>query len=127
MAMLADRDIEAKAAEFGLSPNDVEKDYVHSWVLKALSTRPLVTSNLVLKGGNALRKAYFPSTRFSKDLDFSATEHVTAAVLEKELLEVCKVVEAQTSIKFLDKALVKDKGLAIPGIEAVQARIYFKG
>jgi predicted nucleotidyltransferase component of viral defense system len=125
--MISDKDIEAKATEYGLQPNDVEKDYVHSWVLYAVSQRPLLRDNLILKGGNALRKVYFPSTRFSKDLDFSAVQHIDQAFLESELRQVCSLVQARTGVTFLDKAVVKEKDLAIPGVDALEARIYFKG
>lgn len=125
--MISDKDIETKAAEFGLSPNDVEKDYVYSWVLVAIASRPALAGNLVLKGGNALRKAYFSGTRFSKDLDFSALRPVTQAMLEAELKGVCEFVQERTGIKFLEKAVVKEKNLPIPDIEALEARIYFKG
>lgn len=125
--MITDKDIETKAAEYGLRPNDVEKDYVHSWVLAAIGSRPALASNLVLKGGNALRKAYFSGTRFSKDLDFSALRRVDQALLETELREVCGLVQGKTGVKFLDKTVVKEKNLPIPDVEALEARIYFKG
>ena len=125
--MITDREIEEKAAELGIPPIHVEKDYVHSWVLWAIGSRPALRNLLVLKGGNALRKAYFPDTRFSKDLDFSSTDHITRGFLESELREICKVVEVQTGVTFLDKTVIKDKDLPIPDLEALEARIYFKG
>jgi predicted nucleotidyltransferase component of viral defense system len=53
--MIADQEIEQKAAEFALSPVNVEKDYVYSWLLKAIYARPQLAARLVLKGGQALR------------------------------------------------------------------------
>jgi hypothetical protein len=64
-AVITDREIEQKAAEFRLPPQQVEKDYVHSWILWAINSKPELGRLLVLKGGNALRKCYFPDTRFS--------------------------------------------------------------
>jgi predicted nucleotidyltransferase component of viral defense system len=124
--MISDQEIDAKAKEFELRPLDVQKDYVYGWLLKGLFQRPALASQLVLKGGNALRKGYLPDTRFSKDLDFSARQAITQAVLEAELREVCSFVEAQTGVKFVDKVTVRDKELAIPDIEALEARLYFK-
>lgn len=125
--MINDSEIEAKAEELSIPAAQVEKDYVHSWVLWALQHRPKLRNLLVLKGGNALRKAYFAETRFSKDLDFSARAHVDPQMLQKELLEVCALVQAKTGIQFLDRSVVKDKDLPIPDVEALEARIYFKG
>ena len=94
--MISDQEIDAKAKEFELRPLDVQKDYVYGWLLKGLFQRPVLASQLVLKGGNALRKGYLPDTRFSKDLDFPAREALTQAILETELREVCSFVEGQT-------------------------------
>jgi predicted nucleotidyltransferase component of viral defense system len=69
-------EIEEKAREFGINPADVEKDYVYGWILSAIQTQSSLSDQLILKGGNALRKAYLPDTRFSKDLDFSCQEHL---------------------------------------------------
>jgi predicted nucleotidyltransferase component of viral defense system len=79
-----------------------------------------------LKGGNALRKGYMPDTRFSKDLDFSMSQSIETPMLESELREVRTVVSAQTGVRFLDKLIVRDKELGISGIEALEARLYFK-
>jgi predicted nucleotidyltransferase component of viral defense system len=124
--MVADQEIDAKAQEFQLRPIDVQKDYVYGWLLKGLFQRPLFAQQLILKGGNALRKGYLPETRFSKDLDFSGRQAISQAVLESELREVCAYVESQTGVQFLDKMVVREKELAIPEIEALEARLYFK-
>lgn len=125
--MITDKEIEAKAEELSIPPNHVEKDYVHSWVLWAIGQRPNLRNLLVLKGGNALRKGYYSDTRFSKDLDFSSTDHIDHDFLYSELNEICKLVGNMTGVKFLDETLVKDKDLPIENVEALEARLYFKG
>jgi predicted nucleotidyltransferase component of viral defense system len=124
--MISDTEIETKAAEFQLRPLEVQKDYVYGWLLKGLFQRPVLAAQLVLKGGNALRKAYLPDTRFSKDLDFSARQAIPLPTLESELREVCNFVATQTGVQFIDKMVVREKELAIPEIEALEARLYFK-
>src|ERR1700694_512372 len=101
--MISDAQIEAKAEEFKIRPLEVQKDYVYGWLLKGIFLRPPLAAQLILKGGNALRKGYLPDTRFSKDLDFSARRAVTQGLLENELREVCSFVAAQTGIQFIDK------------------------
>ncbi len=125
--MINAADIKQKAAEFLISPIEVEKDYVYSWLLKAIYERPAIANRLVLKGGQAIRKAYLPSTRFSKDLDFSVADELDKGLLEIELREVCKRVTDLTGIQFFEKVLTKDKNLRIPGVDAFEARLYFKG
>ncbi|WP_338550948.1 nucleotidyl transferase AbiEii/AbiGii toxin family protein [Roseovarius phycicola] len=124
--MITDQEIEEIGEAQGLTPHEVEKDYVHSWMLQGIFSRPALRRLLILKGGNALRKAYFSDTRFSKDLDFSSTSRVDQLLLETELREVCNLLSANTSIEFLDKTVVKDKNLPFDA-DALEARVYFKG
>jgi predicted nucleotidyltransferase component of viral defense system len=125
--VITDQEIEQKAADFSIFPTDVEKDYVYSWLLKAIYSRPQLASRLVLKGGQAIRKAYLAETRFSKDLDFSATETLGHAFMQDELRGVCAEVTAATGVRFLDQMLIKDKNLPMDDVEAFEARLYFKG
>ncbi len=125
--MIADQEIDTKAKEFGLKPIDVEKDYIHGWLLRGIYTRSSLGASLILKGGNALRKAYLPNTRFSKDLDFSLQQTIHRGPLENELKMVCDFVERQTGVQFAkDKTIVKSKELPF-GIDALEARLYFRG
>jgi predicted nucleotidyltransferase component of viral defense system len=124
--MISDAEIETKASEFRLRPLDVQKDYVYGWLLNGLFQRPALANQLVLKGGNALRKAYLVDTRFSKDLDFSARQALTQPVLERELREVCNFVSGQTGVAFVDRMSIREKDFAIPDIEALEVRLYFK-
>jgi predicted nucleotidyltransferase component of viral defense system len=49
----------------------VEKDYALSYLMTAIANTDGLKEHLVLKGGTALRKLYFPNYRFSEDLDYS--------------------------------------------------------
>jgi hypothetical protein len=60
----------------------VEKDYALSYLLSAIASNENLNKNLVLKGGTALRKLYFPDYRFSEDLDYST--RVTGPVSQIE-------------------------------------------
>lgn len=124
--MISDKEIEQKGREFQIRPIDVQKDYAYGWLLKAIFSRPILAQQLVLKGGNALRKGYCQDTRFSKDLDFSARQEITRRVLERELKEACELVAAQAGIRFLNAVAIKDKQFGVPDVEALEARLYFK-
>ena len=124
--MINRQEIETKSREFGINPNDVEKDYVHGWILNGIQTQSTLGNQLILKGGNGLRKAYLPNTRFSKDLDFSCQRHLDQTLLVRELTKICEFVEQQAQIHFsTEQTSLKSKDL--PGIDAVEARLYFKG
>jgi len=121
-------EIDNKIAEFEINPADVEKDYVYGHILKAIYADSPLAGHLILKGGNALRKAYLPNTRFSKDLDFSTSGRLDPSFLKEELNRICLDVESRTGIAFdTSKTLVKGKNLPIPNVEALEARAYFKG
>lgn len=49
----------------------VEKDYALSYLLAGIMQVGELRDGLLLKGGTALKTAYFPDYRFSEDLDFS--------------------------------------------------------
>ena len=53
----------------------LEKDYALSYLLVAIARTPGMGNQIVLKGGTALRKLYYPGYRFSEDLDYS-TVHI---------------------------------------------------
>jgi predicted nucleotidyltransferase component of viral defense system len=60
-----------KAREKSVRLDILEKDYALSYLLAALANTPALGNQLVLKGGTALRKLYYPNYRFSEDLDYS--------------------------------------------------------
>ncbi|MCL4473907.1 MAG: nucleotidyl transferase AbiEii/AbiGii toxin family protein [Actinobacteria bacterium] len=64
-----------------MSDKVIEKDYVITWILLALSDSSL-KEFLVFKGGTALKKIYFPDYRYSEDLDFTLRKEIA----NKELL-----------------------------------------
>ena len=126
--MISDVEIERKAIELDVSPQNVERDYVHGWLLKHIYEHPALASQLVLKGGNGIRKGYLGGARYSKDLDFSTAFAIDQRELYENLQSVLIAASASSSVHFsLDRTRVDPKRLAIPGVQATEARIYFKG
>jgi predicted nucleotidyltransferase component of viral defense system len=103
-------EIDAKGRELSVSVADVERDYVFGWLLAALFGHSPYGQRLILKGGNAFRKGYFPATRFSADLDFTAPDMVDPHDLLAALNEVCRFIEARTGVRFdRDRNWVRDE------------------
>lgn len=126
--MIQKDEIDNKAQEFGISTVNVEKDYIFGWVLSSIYNQSSLKDHLILKGGNGLRKAYLPNTRFSKDLDFSVEQEIDEAFLRDELNKVCNYINAQTSIHFeLDRTRIEQKDVPITNNDTLEARLYFKG
>lgn len=62
--------LRARARQQGVRLDILEKDYALSYLLAAIAETPGLES-IVLKGGTALKKAYYGDYRFSEDLDYS--------------------------------------------------------
>jgi predicted nucleotidyltransferase component of viral defense system len=71
--MITKAQITKRSSDEGLSARTVERDYVLAHVVAAVAMSEGVT-NLVFKGGTALRMCHFKEYRYSADLDFSIVD-----------------------------------------------------
>jgi predicted nucleotidyltransferase component of viral defense system len=125
--MIAKDEVEAKAQEFDIHPSNVERDYVFGWLLCGIYTISELKDVLILKGGNAFRKAYFPMTRYSNDLDFSTVNAVDETMLRRELDRICDFVQEASGVIFdKERNRVQEKPGADNESTGYQARLYFK-
>jgi uncharacterized protein len=76
--MIEPREINKAATKNRVSDRQIEKDYVLSWVLFALSKNKTLKDALAFKGGTVLKKAYFENYRFSEDLDFTLIDETVS-------------------------------------------------
>ena len=83
--MISKADLQRLANREKIALGVLEKDYVLTEVLKALSQVPALSELLVFKGGTALRKVYFPDWRYSEDLDFTVKSDMNKEELRQEL------------------------------------------
>jgi predicted nucleotidyltransferase component of viral defense system len=90
----------------------LEKDYILTEVLKALSQVPSLRELLVFKGGTALRKVYFADWRYSEDLDFTVKHDMKKEELRQELDKWYQQVEVASQIQLITKMLHKPDGYA---------------
>lgn len=81
--MIEPKEINKVAAASRVNDRQIEKDYVLSWVLYAISKNEILNKALVFKGGTVLKKAYFEDYRFSEDLDFTLIDE---AVTNEQIL-----------------------------------------
>lgn len=121
------QEIQQKAQEFGIHPSDVQRDYVFGWLIAGVFHAPELSSHLVLKGGNAFRKGYFPTARFSDDLDFSTATTLEQASLLEELNQVCVFAQERSGVRFdLERNRVGDSRLVDHQRRVYKARLYFQ-
>lgn len=104
----------------------VERDYLLSWVLKAVYESEPLRERFVLKGGTALRKLYFPHARFSVDLDFTIVQRMPEEALRASLLGLGASVEVGCGLTFLPPRFRFDKTNDEYGAETFEARLYFR-
>lgn len=125
--MIDSDEIEAKSTELGVHTSNVQRDYVFGWVLRGIFSHSTLGRSLVLKGGNALRKAYFPNGRFSSDLDFSTPARLSPDQLTVELNRICESIEADAGVEF-DKSLTvaKPKRAADSDLSIIGAKLFFR-
>lgn len=125
--MINRAEIESMADRLDVHPSDVQRDYVHSWLLSSLYSQSKLARHLVLKGGNCLRKAYFINGRYSQDLDFSTSMGKSQDALGRELNALCATLKERVGISFdLNRTRVRDKRGADAEKVVSEARLYFE-
>ncbi|MEQ9300095.1 MAG: nucleotidyl transferase AbiEii/AbiGii toxin family protein [Cyclobacteriaceae bacterium] len=69
--MIKPGEIQNKARDVGVRDQQIEKDYILSWLLQGIAQHEQLSTSIVFKGGTVLKKVYFKDYRFSEDLDFT--------------------------------------------------------
>ena len=126
--MISDEEIKAKAFDLEVNTSAVQRDYIFGWLLSGIHhVSPTLNKKLILKGGNAFRKAYFTDARYSGDLDFSIQTEIDPDLIRAELNQVCQYVSDNTGIRFaLDENRVQPKRSVDKDVRAFEARLYFR-
>jgi len=75
--MIRSGEIQQKARIMGVRDQQIEKDYILSWILFGISNHEQLSKAIVFKGGTVLKKVYFEDYRFSEDLDFTLLNNET--------------------------------------------------
>ena len=57
--MIKPGEIQQKAREVGVRDQQIEKDYVLSWILKGFAQHDQLSKSIVFKGGTVLKKSVF--------------------------------------------------------------------
>ncbi len=125
--MIEPEEIDTAAAQMGVHQANVERDYVFGWLLKAFFENEYLAPRLIFKGGNCMRKAFYPETRFSGDLDFSVQSAIDVECFQIEINRACALVESQCGVVFdtdrnsfrADRMLDKER-------QSFKGRVYFE-
>ncbi|RYG58046.1 MAG: nucleotidyl transferase AbiEii/AbiGii toxin family protein [Alphaproteobacteria bacterium] len=120
--MIEVSETDRKALELDIDPVDVERDYVFGWLLKAFYEDDYLRDLLVFKGGNCLRKAYCPDSRFSNDLDFSVSRAIDQPRLLNAINEACREAQRLCGVEFLT-----DRNTLVAASFGDRSRTVYKG
>lgn len=112
--MIKPGEIQKKAREVEVRDQQIEKDYILSWILKGVSEHEKLSKITVFKGGTVLKKIYFADYRFSEDLDFTLLDNniTNEQIFEwfKETFEYVKE-EANIPLEIIDDNEHEDGGI----------------
>lgn len=98
--MIEPKEVNKVATENKVNDRQIEKDYVLSWVLYAISKNEILSKALVFKGGTVLKKAYFDDYRFSEDLDFTLLdEGITNDQIKEEFKKLFEFIREEANIE----------------------------
>ena len=112
--MIKPGEIQQIARVVGVRDQQIEKDYILSWILFGIAKHEQLSKAIVFKGGTVLKKVYFEDYRFSEDLDFTLlhSETTNDQIFEwfKEIFEFIKE-EANIPFEIIDNNEHEDGGI----------------
>lgn len=112
--MIKPGEIQQKANAVGVRDQQIEKDYILSWILFGIANHEHLSKTIVFKGGTVLKKVYFEDYRFSEDLDFTL---LNAEILNEQIFawfrEVFEFIkdEANIPLEIIDNNEHEDGGI----------------
>jgi predicted nucleotidyltransferase component of viral defense system len=114
--------IRAKAREERMGAAVVEKDYALTWLLRGFYLDGShLKDSFVLKGGTAIRKAFFPgSWRFSEDLDFTVTgqkKKDDADAIKGAIEKMLQLLQMESGIEYAIDSFHPNPGAIIASVQ----------
>jgi predicted nucleotidyltransferase component of viral defense system len=83
--MIKPKEISKKANREGVRPQQIEKDYIISWILWGIYKHELLNDALIFKGGTCLKKIHIEDFRYSEDMDFTLHPDMEEDISDDEI------------------------------------------
>ncbi len=112
--MIKPGEIQKKARAAGVRDQQIEKDYILSWIMQGVASQKELSKKIVFKGGTVLKKVYFDDYRFSEDLDFTLLDdNISNQQIFDYFNEVFEYVreEANIPLEIIDDNEHEDGGI----------------
>ena len=124
--MITEIELRRLAGQANVDPMLQDLDYAIGWFVAGLFSQSRAAASCVFKGGTCLRKCYFPSYRFSEDVDVTLTRHWDEADVQAMV---------QSIVAWSASNAGPDFGVAAPrietmnddyGQESLEIRVYYR-
>jgi predicted nucleotidyltransferase component of viral defense system len=125
--MISEAEVRRIAAAAKVDPMVIDLDYSLGWFLLGMRETSTSFGGLIFKGGTCLRKCYFPDYRFSEDLDFTATNHLSPTEVESWITKSVDWISDHDGPDFRVQPIHFEVVDDEYGSESYQARIYYRG
>jgi uncharacterized protein len=112
--MIKPGEIQQMANAVGVRDQQIEKDYILSWILFGIAKHNQLSNRIVFKGGTVLKKIYFEDYRFSEDLDFTLLNYeISNEQTFSWFIEVFEFIkdEANIALNIIDNSEHEDGGI----------------
>jgi len=97
--MIKPGEIQKKSRALGVRDQQIEKDYILSWILQGIAFHHELSKIIVFKGGTVLNKVYFEDYRFSEDLDFTLLDNsISNQQIFNYFMEIFEYVKEEANI-----------------------------
>ena len=112
--MIKPGELQSKARTVGVRDQQIEKDYILSWILQGIARHSQLSEQIIFKGGTVLKKVYFEDYRYSEDLDFSL---LNSEIANEQIFEWFEEVfeyiedEANIPLEIVDDNKHEDGGI----------------
>lgn len=83
--MIKSSELNKIANKEGVRQQQIEKDYIISWLLWGISKNEFLQRVLIFKGGTCLKKIYFDDYRYSEDMDFTLNPEINIGDSDSEI------------------------------------------
>ena len=105
--MIKPKELARRANSEGVRQQQIEKDYIISWVLWGISNNDLLKVALIFKGGTCIKKIHIEDYRYSEDMDFTLNPEKEDGITNDDIYNAFKTVFDQIKE-------VANIGLSIP-------------
>lgn len=83
--MIRPQEITRLANKEGVRPQQIEKDYIISWILWGVYNHTMLKEALIFKGGTCIKKVYIEDYRYSEDIDFTISSSIEQTIKDDEI------------------------------------------